>query len=112
MLLRQFFIRTKMYLNLKEIILKGLKRGNKQTTLTIEQVACYVTVYRDNRQSTCIFFPVTETIKEIKIIKPSVFKLKKKNTTRVGLEAQPISSYLNGWENANPLRHACTQWIT
>ena len=84
MLLRQFFIRTKMYLNLKEIILKGLKRGNKQMTLTIEQVACYVTVYRDNRRSTCIFFPVTETTKETKIIKSSVFKLKKKKHDQGG----------------------------
>ena len=30
------FHKLKIYLNLKEIILKGLKWGNKQTTLTIE----------------------------------------------------------------------------
>ena len=33
----------------------------------------------ENRRSTCIFFPVNETIKDIKIIKPSVFKVEKKN---------------------------------
>ena len=58
MLLKDYsFVSTKMYLNLKEIILKGLKRGNKQTTLTIERVACYVTVYRGQPAKYLYFLP-------------------------------------------------------
>ena len=71
-----------------------------------------------NRRSTCIFFPVNETIKEIKIIKPSVFKLKKekkrekkkkkkKKKTRPGWDSNRGPSVLI-WTGGKTLTHCAT----